>query len=265
VETVHLDEFWLVSRAQRVDEEKVKDYYAGLKNCYGKITAPSDVIDKSIRLYFALQEMINEFELDFAGLKCMPEVQGDYCSHCLSVSMHLNQGVVVACEADTNAALTMQILELLAASPVGFGDVFQISLETGQLRLVNCGTMATDFATNPKDVEWVEQYDFIATTGPGTGLCPVFVCKPGRVTLARLARIEGEYVMQIAGGEAYSEPKEKMKEARERWPHIFIKLDNDPSNFLQNVRSNHLHWVYGDFRAELIEVCNQLKITPIVT
>jgi len=265
VETVHFDEFWLVDRAKKVDENKVKAFLENFKNHYGKIIAPDDVINKSVRLYFALKEMVNEFKLDFVGLKCMPEVQGDYCSHCLSVSMHINEGIVASCEADTNAALTMEILHLLSGTAPGFGDVFELNIKEGKLRLVNCGTMATEFAVNPEDVDWVQQYDFITTTGEGTGLCPAFVCKPGQVTLARLARIDGEYVMQISSGQAYSEPKEKMKEARERWPHIFIKLDGSAEEFLQNCRSNHMHWVYGDYKEELLGVCNLLKIRPIVT
>ncbi|MCL5072771.1 MAG: hypothetical protein M1308_18035 [Actinobacteria bacterium] len=265
VETVHIDEFWLVARAKKINENKIQQFYESFKAYYGKITAPEDVINKSIRLYFALKEMISEFALDFVGLKCMPEIQGDYCSHCLSVALHLNEGIVAACEADTNAALTMEILHLLSGASPGFGDVFELDMKKRNLRLVNCGTMSTEFAVNPKDIDWVQQYDFIATTGDGTGLCPAFICKPGHVTIARLARIDGNFVMQISSGQAYSEAKEKMKEARERWPHIFIKLDGDADGFLQNCRSNHLHWVYGDYKEELIEVCNLLKIRSILT
>jgi L-fucose/D-arabinose isomerase len=263
IETIHLNEFWLVERAKKVDKKKVKEYSELLHKKYGEIDVPEDVEDKSIRLYFALEEMRKEYNIDFAGLKCMPEVQGDYCSHCLSVSMHLDQGFIASCEADTNAAITMQILKMLSNSPPGFGDVFQ--LYNGNLRLVNCGTFATKFASSPKDVDFKQQYDFIATTGPGTGMTNAFVCKPGKVTLARLARIDGDFVMQICTGEAYSQPKEKMKEARDRWPQIFIKLDDDTDFFLQNCRSNHQHWVYGEYKDELVEICKLLKIKNINT
>jgi len=263
IETIHLNEFWLVERARKVDKKKVKEYSKWLHKKYGKIDVPEDVEDRSIRLYFALEELRKEYDIDFAGLKCMPEVQGDYCSHCLSVSMHLDQGFVASCEADTNAAITMQILKILSGSPPGFGDVFQ--LDNNNLRLVNCGTFATKFSSSPKDVDFKQQYDFIATTGPGTGMTTAFVCKPGRVTLARLARIDGEFVMQISSGEAYSQPKDKMKEARDRWPQIFIRLDDDPEFFLQNCRSNHQHWVYGDHKDELIEFCKLLNIKNINT
>ena len=263
IETIHINEFWLVERAKKIDSQKVKEYSNWLHNKYGNIDVPNEVEERSIRLYFALEELIKEYNIDFAGLKCMPEVQGDYCSHCLSVSMHLDEGFVASCEADTNAAITMQILKMLSDSPPGFGDVFQLDMNKCNLRLVNCGSMATSFATSSKDVNFKQQYNFIATTGTGTGMTTAFVCKPGRITLARLARINGEFVMQISTGEAYSQPKEKMREAREKWPQIFIKLDDDPNFFLQNCRSNHQHWVYGDFKEELIEICRFLKIRNI--
>lgn len=97
------------------------------------------------------------------------------------------------------------------------------------------------------------------------GATTIFCCKPGRVTLARLARIKGQYVMQIATGEAFERPKEEFKEARSKWPHAFIRLDGDPEEFLQNCRSNHHHMVYGDIKGELLAVCDVINIRPIVT
>ncbi|MBI4243555.1 MAG: hypothetical protein HY606_05650 [Planctomycetes bacterium] len=157
----------------------------------------------------------------------------------------------------------MQILHLLSGKAAGFGDVFEIGMKNKKIRIVNCGSVAAEFAVSNKDIDWRLQYDFIAP-GPGRGATTAFVCKPGRITLARLARIKGEYVMEIASGEAYSEPKDKMKEARECWPHIFFTLDGDPQEFFQNCRSNHQHWVYGDYKDELVQVCDLLGIRSIV-
>ncbi|MDD5698426.1 MAG: hypothetical protein PHH77_07390 [Victivallaceae bacterium] len=262
VETVHIDEFMLVEEAKRIEGRKITAFLKDFREKYGVVHPPEDVMNKSVRLYLALKSLAAENELDFVGLKCMPEVQGNYCSHCLSVALHNSEGLVTSCEADTNGALTMEILHLLSGRAAGFGDVFALGMEDKTLRLVNCGSMAVEFAVSGKDIDWGLQYDFIAP-GPGRGATTVFVARPGRVTLARLARISGEYVMQIATGEAYSEPKEKMKEARALWPHIFIKLDGNPKNFLQNCRSNHQHWVYGDYREELIQICDFLNIRAI--
>ena len=47
-------------------------------------------------------------------------------------------------------------------------------------------------------------------------------------------------------------------------PQISIKLDiENTDSFIQNCRSNHLHWVYGNYVEELQEVCKILKINNI--
>ena len=262
VETVHVDQYEMVLRAQKIDTQRVERFVRDFRSRYGKIEPDGDVLDRSVRIYFAMKDMAADHRLDFMGVKCMPEIVSNYCSCCVGVSHMNNDGVVAACEADTNAALSMQVLKLLSGSPAGFADVFTVDKESGDVRLVNCGVLATDLATSHKDVDWALQYEFI---GPARGCTSVFVCKPGRITLARLARVKGQYVMQVTTAEAFSEPKEKMKEARDRWPHLFFKMDGDPRGFIQNCRSNHQHWVYGDFKSELLQWCDMMEITPIVT
>ena len=82
------------------------------------------------------------------------------------------------------------------------------------------------------------------------GAAPQAINKPGRVTLARLTRVAGDYVMLIVGGECLDYPLEKLEETH--WgfsPHAFVRLDADPRAFAQELRSNHLSLVYGDFVA----------------
>ena len=83
------------------------------------------------------------------------------------------------------------------------------------------------------------------------------------MTLARLARIKSQYIMQIATGEIIEYSKEKFKEARDKWPHSFVMLDGD-LKFLQNCRSNHQHMIYRDIKEELLAVCDAINIKPIV-
>ncbi|MCL6087199.1 MAG: hypothetical protein M1475_02195 [Actinobacteria bacterium] len=262
VEIIHINEFSLVEGAKRIDNKKIKEYLEYLHKKYGEISAPFDVEDKSIRLYYAMEKLKEEYDLDFASVKCMLEVQGEYCSHCLSVSKHIDEGFIISCEGDINGALTMQILRLISNSAAGFGDVFEVNPKNKILSVVNCGTFATEFAENPKDVNFPEQMKSLVP-GDGTGMTTSFICKPGRVTIARLGRINGEYVMQISTGNALK--LSNNNSINKIMPHIFINLDNnDVDFFIQNCRSNHLHWVYGDFKNELIQICKILKIKEII-
>jgi len=262
VEYDQVDQHRLIIEAQNVSDGKAEEVLGRIKSEFGRIEPHHDVMIRSVKLYLALKKIISEDGYDFVGIKCMPEVADDYASCCLAVSLINDDGIVTSCECDVNAALTMQILKLLTGGPVLFADVNHIDMERGVLRLVNCGSMPTGLAKSRKDVDLGMQYEYLSKAG---GATTVFCCKSGRVTLARLARIKGQYVMQIAAGEAIEYPKEKFKEARGKWPHSFVKLDGDLHKFLQNCRSNHHHMVYGDIKEELLAVCDILNIRPVVT
>ncbi len=261
-EIEHVDMLRLYLDAQKVPMKKVKAKMAWAKKTYGSVNVSNEILEKSVRLYFAMKDMMETDGYAFGGFKCQPEFIDNYVSGCMPISWLINEGIMMSCEADMNAAFTMRILNLLCGQPVLFADVNDLDMNTGILRLVNCGTIATDMATSSKDVEWNPQYEYMGKAG---GACPTFSCKEGLVTLARLARVGGEYVMQIAKGTVFVQDKEIFKEARDRWPHAFVTLEGDPDLFLQHLRSNHMHMVYGDVMDELFDLCEILQIEPIYT
>jgi L-fucose isomerase len=261
-EIEHVDMLRVYLEAQQLPVKPVQTKIASFKKTYPMIKVSDQVLERSIRLYLALKELMQTQGYAFGGFKCQPEFIDNYVSGCLALSLLIDEGIVMSCEADMNAALTMRILHLLTDGPVLFADVNDLDKTTGTLRLVNCGTIATTMATSPKDVEWNPQYEYMGKSG---GACPTFCCKEGNVTLARLSRVAGDYVLHIARGEAFVQPKESFKEARDRWPHAFIRLEGDPDLFIQNLRSNHLHMVYGEVVEELYDLCDILGIDAVET
>ena len=261
-ELEHVDMLRLYLAAQKAPAKAVAEKLSWLKKAYGSVKVKDEVLERSIRLYLAIKEVMEKEGYAFGGFKCQPEFIDNYVSGCLALALLNDEGIVMACEADMNAALTMRILHLLTDQPVLFADVNDFDTATSTLRLVNCGTIATKMATSPKDVEWNPQYEYM---GSCSGACPTFCCKEGEVTMARLSRVEGDYVLHIATGEAFTQPRETFKEARDRWPHAFIRLNGDPDLFIQNLRSNHIHMVYGDVVDELYDLCDILGIEAIET
>lgn len=261
-EIEHVDMLRPYLEALKVPEKQVKEKMVWVKKTFGSVNVSDEILEKSIRLYFALKDIMETDGYAFGGFKCQPEFIDNYISGCMALSFLIDEGIMMSCEADMNAALTMRILHLLTEGPVLFADVNDLDLTTGQLRLVNCGTIATTMAPSPKDVDWNQQYDYMGKAG---GVCPTFCCKEGPVTLARLSRFAGDYVLHIATGEAFVQPKETFKEARERWPHAFIQLDGDPDLFVQHLRSNHIHMVHADVVEELLDLSDILGIDAIQT
>lgn len=92
------------------------------------------------------------------------------------------------------------------------------------------------------------QYEYIGSKGEQLWY---FCCQEEEVPLARLVRIKKEYYIFIVKGEAIYEKKERFREAKDIWPHVFIQLKVNPEWFIKEARSNHIHIVYGDYQREL--------------
>lgn len=259
-EIVHVDQLETKIRAEKIKDERAEKILKELKKEYGEVNPSEKVMMKSAKLYLATKDLVEDMDFDFIGVKCQPEMIDNYVSYCLTVALLNNEGIVTSCEADINAALTMEVMKQIAGPPVLFADVNHIDREKNVLRLVNCGSIATDFAADKKNVEWNTQYEYM---GKSRGSTPTFCCREGEVTLARLGRRSGEYVMVFGKGKAFERPKETFKESRDIWPHAFVRLDGDPERFLNNLLSNHLHMVYGDITEELWDFCELVGIEPV--
>lgn len=262
IETKHIDQLVLIDKARKVPDEESEEFYSFINKKFGKIHAPKEVMIKAIKVYKALREIIEEEKFDFVSVKCLEEVLNSYVSCCLAIALTNDEGIMTGCQGDVNASIMMQILYMLSGEPVLFGDVGTVDKSSKVIRMINCGTMATRLAKDPKDVEWGYQYEYM---GRCRGVTTVFCCKPGRVTLAALSRIKGKYVMHITPGEAFEQPREKLAEIRDVWPQAFVKTEGDIDKFIQNVRTGHTLMGYGNLEDELISLCEILGITPILS
>jgi L-fucose isomerase-like protein len=130
--------------------------------------------------------------------------------------------------------------------------------------IANCGSQSTQLAPRRQDVHWVPN-EMIQFTWRIHGMSPQYIGKPGRATLARLSRVKGEYVMLVTGGVAFEYPHEELERMFAPFcPRTFIKLDCDVSSLLENMRSNHVSMIYGDFGRDLVEFCRPSGVHPIV-
>ncbi|MEQ9715588.1 MAG: hypothetical protein ABGF52_08650 [Candidatus Asgardarchaeum sp.] len=261
VDTVHIDQYLIVTYGKQEPRENIEKIISELKERYGEITVPIDVLERAVRVYCGLKRIIDEHNLSFVGVKCQPELIDNYSSACLALNLLSNEGIPSACESDVNAAFTMEILKLISDGEIPvFMDLVYIDRKTKELRLFNCGYAPTKLASDEKKVELAYQYEYM---GKMRGVTTKFCLKSGTVTLARLSRIKGKYVMLITKGKAEERPTEIFKESRDIWPHAFIKLEGDINKFIKNIRANHIHLVYGDYVKELVHFCKLLGIEPI--
>jgi len=283
VDVEHIDQLEIIRRAELIAEEPTDEMMAWLSENVASIGyndqgLTPDKLAFQVRCYLATKEIIEEKGLDFVAIKCMPDLTNHYVPQCLSAAFlpgpYDAQGnkepIAMACEADGDGALTMEILKQVSGgSPVLFGDLSYINEETSTIYVPNCGAMCSWYAgrsDNPS--ENLSQIELRPAFRPGGGAITYFKAAPGPVTLARLYRKAGEYYMAIIPGEAVEptpEEYEAFVKARgsHQLPIAFVKVSLDFDELINEFGSNHISGVAGTFVHELEHVCHMLNIVPV--
>jgi L-fucose isomerase len=179
--------------------------------------------------------------------------------------------ISMACEADGDGALTMEMLKLVSGGqPVLFGDLSYIDEQEHILYLPNCGAMCSWYAARSSDpAENLRQIELRPAIRPGGGAITYFTAAPGPLTLARLFRKSGHYQMAILAGETVAlEPAQLQTFVQARGAHqlptAFARLDADLERLVQVFGANHISGVAGLYQAELLRLCELLQIEPLV-
>lgn len=278
VDTDHIDQLEIIRRAQQVPDDRVERAFRWLEKetkevAYdGKKLTP-DHLKEQIRHYYATQSIIQERQLDFVAVKCHYELSEYYHTQCLSAAFMNDpydwdgskKPVVFACEADADAAITMQVLQLLSGKPVIFTDLRHYDEASHTMVLCNCGAMSTWYTKRSDDpsenMAEVSLLPVIEKYG-GSGCHVRYIAGEGHMTFARLYRQAGQYHISIFTGEMREFPVEKLDETCPAWPHLFVELSVSADELIPNLGSNHIHGVSGDFVSELIQFCDLKGIVP---
>lgn len=256
-EIEHIDQLLLLEKARNAPMDRVTEIARELKAAY-TVEVADNTFERTVRVYIALSEIVEEYALDFCSVKCLDEFINQYTSCCVAVALSNDRGIVTGCQCNINASISMYLLSQLSDEPVFFGDVNVVHIKDCVARLINCGSIPTRLAKQASDVRFETQYEYM---GAGSGACTMFCCKPGPVTFGTLGRRNGQYVMNIAEGQAFEQPIEELRWVR-NWAQGFVRLKGDPMNFYNNILSNHSVLCYGSCEKELIEFCRLTGVTP---
>ncbi|GAA3850867.1 L-fucose/L-arabinose isomerase family protein [Streptomyces sedi] len=280
VDVEEIDQWEIVRRADNADPARVRagrewiERHAAGVHYDGKQLTP-ELLERQIRSYYAMRELIDEWNLDFSGIKGQPELTTHFCTMDVAEAF-LNDPYdwegpkathVTATEADMDGALTMQLLKLLTGDPVLFADVRHYHADRDLWDLCNSGQHATWYAARSDDpAENLSRVNFHPEVFyfPAGGASVQHLAAPGDLTFARLTRLDGEYRMQVTRGslETYDDATNErlMRASTYEWPHAFARLEAPAEEFLGRFGSNHLHAVPGDQVDALRAVCRLLGV-----
>ena len=286
IDVDHVDQFELVRRAEieLAGGSRVAPAFDYLEKTVGRIhwtaaDAPfrltPDLLRRQLAMYYAAVDLIEEFKYDLCGIKGQRELTEHFATADVAEAF-LNDpygpdgaakpSIVCSTEADSDAALTMQILQHLAGTPVLFADVRHYHRDLGVWDLCNSGEHATYFAGRSADPAVNLRLTEFRPQGfyfPAGGAAVYHIAAAGRVTLARLTRHAGRYVMTVVPAEFVdlgARSHEVAAISQDNWPHAFARFDCSVETFIANFHCNHIHGVYGDWIAELEAVCRVLGI-----
>lgn len=231
--------------------------------------------DFQIRCYLALKQIVARQGFDFAGIKCHYEMSEFHVVQCVSAAFMNDpydwdgpkEPVPLACEADSDGALTMRLLQMVSRSPACLLDLRFHDPAHGVYVMPNCGAAPTWFAARSADpAENLSRVRVVPSISKyaGGGAHLQFVFAPGELTLARLTRSPGGYQMFIARGETVALDPHEVVGSGPNWPHAFVRLNVPPDALVQTLQANHLHAVAGDWRTELVTLCRLLDVRPVV-
>ena len=278
VDVSHIDEYEIVRRAGLISKERVKTGFNWLKKqvkqiCFDKDQLTEGKFELQIRSYLAAKDIIKDYCLDFVGIKCHYEMSEYFVTQCLTISL-LNdtadwegrgEPIVAACEADSDGALTMQMMKLVSKKPVALLDLRHYDEKNKLFVLVNCGASAPWFAERSNDacqnfcraslLPAIKKYK-------GGGAHVEFNYKAGKFTAARLFREKDKYKMFISPVEFKDFPK-GYKKNPPVWPCALAKMKISPDDLIDKLSANHLHFSEGDRARELEYICKFYDIEVI--
>ena len=280
VDVEEIDQWEIVRRSAQVEQSRVTGAREWLERHAAKVHYDGDrltpeLLERQIRSYYAMRELIDEWNLDFSGIKGQPELTANFATMDITEAF-LNDPYdwdgpkpthVTATESDMDGALTMQLLKTLSHTPVLFADVRHYHAGKDVWDLCNSGQHATWFAARSADpAENLAKVNLFPEVFyfPAGGASVQHLAAPGSFTLARLTRHDHKYRMHVVRAE-FEQYEDAVNEAMMRqstyeWPHAFARLHADAGDFLARFGANHIHAVPGEYVAELKAVCGLLGI-----
>jgi len=282
-----IDQLLLVKKMEEVEErevEKAIKWFEGLlgdRIKYDGKMLTRETLKRQIRLYLAMKMVNEEKGFDFCGLKGQRELTeyvcvGDVAEMLMNDPYDWNgpkETTVCATEADSLAAITMQLLKYISGGlPVLFMDVRLYHPDKDLWDFCNSGNHASWYASrsmDPKEnfrkVTFHPALEYYFKAG---GASVEFDAAAGPITFARLGLWNDKIYMVIVLGEAVELPPKERKAINEQtnptWPHVHAKLYCSFDEFIELFPCNHILGVAGNHVRSLKYLCEIAGIEPII-
>lgn len=253
--------------AKEMPSEKISALEPKIKTLFGKLPEKNVVNEHSIRLYLAIKEFVERERWDFYTIQSFPGLAGDYAATCFAQSMMLEDGYGTSTLGDFNTLLTVYLLTKLSPEPVYYGDLQHIDKESKEIKIIGDGACPPSLAGKLGPAGFAVHG--IPTEGEAGGLSVNLICKVGEGVLARLGRVDGEFVMLITRASIFEPPAKEIEERLLEcnipfWPHGFVTAHCDIDLLLENWMNEYACLGYGEhLYPALVDFCELTGIKAL--
>jgi len=231
----------------KVDEKDVKRiFYEKIKTL--KISNVNiEGVEKCIRLYITLKNIIAEFNLNAITIDCFSVLDFFNVTPCIPFSLLCDEGTVGVCEADLESTILMIMLSMLSKMPSWIANIVDIKENERNLLLAHC-TAATELALDKKGIEITSHFE---SGMPAALNVPI---KSGEATVVHL-RMEPP-LMLASKCHVISSGFRKPNLCRSQ---ALIKINGNFETFISKV-GGHVVLAYGDWIDHLRRVAVRVNI-----
>ena len=244
----------LFERAKSMPEARARAARAGAESGLAGLDAVDQTqLDRSFRLFCALEDISRETGARGLAVRCWPETFTEYgCAACGPMAMMNEKRVPSACEADVYGSFSALLLQELADEPAWMADLVDVDQSDGTGVFWHCG-LAPLSMCDPE-----AQAEATIHTNRKMPLLHQFPLKPGRFTFARLSQARNETKIVIGAGDFIRRP---MAFTGTSGVFRFARpLDDVLKSIMNEALEHHFAIAYGDHRAALRGVASNLDL-----
>lgn len=257
----------LLKTAQAIAPAEIKRARDRIQPLFSQPIPEGETADRSIRLYLAIRQLLQQWEWDFYAIQSFPGLADDYSATCFAQSLILNDRIGTATLSDFNTCLTVKLLNDLSHEPVYYGDLQHVDKATREIKIIGDGACPPSLAGELVPARFAQHG--IPTEGEAGGLSVELVCKPGEGVLARLGRLNGAFEMTLTRCTVFEPAKSDLEQRRLEcgipfWPHAFVTAHCDIDQLLLAWNNEYACLGYGaHLYDDLVAFCEQTGIKSI--
>lgn len=237
----------LVETAKAFEEEEVSGLRESLADTINVKKDSGDQLDKTVRVYLAIKQLVKQENITALSIRCWPEWQSLYgISVCPVLSLLNDEGYITSCEGDVGGLATMVIQYAMTGEAPFLADLPTVS--RGRVKAWHCGHMPMGLCNGP--VSFIEH----PTMKEGIGLAVQGEMKTSdAITIAKLSEMNEHYRLFMAKGK--SVPVDRKLEG----PQTDLVLDKPTTEIVDMIVENGLEHHYSIAHEDLMPALRELS------